>query len=327
MRGEREFGLLAILLALVGAYVAVEGMQRGFGAVFTDPVFLGKGNMVNLAKSIGIYGVFSIAVGIIIIGGGIDLSIGSLFALLGIILAGMLASGVAWPVALIVVLLIAMAIGLTHGLIIAGLGIQPFVVTLCGLLIYRGLARFIAHDETRGLAGVKYPALRDLVAGDLFGIPAPFIWLVVISLVAAVVLHGSVYGRYLFAVGRNEEAVRYSGINSKVVIATTYVVGGLLVGIAAVLIGFYTNSISPATHGNFFELYGIAAAVLGGCSLRGGQGSILGILIGTVLIQLLRNIVNLQGIDSSLEFCVMGGVILAAVIADRLLVLRKKSRA
>jgi ribose transport system permease protein len=134
------------------------------------------------------------------------------------------------------------------------------------------------------------------------------------------VLHRSVFGRYLFAVGKNEEAARYSGINSRKVIAAAYVISGLLAGISTVYFAMYTRSISPASHGNFYELYAIAAAVLGGCSLRGGEGSVLGIVLGAVLLQVLQNLVNLLGIPSSLNFAVMGGVILIGVIADQQLV-------
>jgi ribose transport system permease protein len=134
-----------------------------------------------------------------------------------------------------------------------------------------------------------------------------------------VILHRSVYGRYLFAVGRNEEAARYSGINSRRIITTAYVISGALAGMAAIIFAFYTNSISPSSHGNFFELYGIAAAVLGGCSLRGGEGSVVGILIGVALLQVLQNLVNLLGVPSSLNFAVMGAVILVGVIGDQIL--------
>ena len=121
------------------------------------------------------------------------------------------------------------------------------------------------------------------------------------------------------AVGRNEEAARYSGINSKAIITSAYVISAGLTGVASILLSFYTNSISPSSHGNFYELYAIAAAVLGGCSLRGGEGSIIGILIGTALLQVLRNLVNLLGIPPSLDFAVMGAVILIGVIADQIL--------
>ena len=141
-----------------------------------------------------------------------------------------------------------------------------------------------------------------------------------------IVLHRSVYGRYLFAVGRNEEAARFSGINTRWVIASAYVLAGLLTGISGILFAFYTNSVSPSSQGNFYELYGIAAAVLGGCSLRGGEGSILGMLIGTALLLVLENLVNLLGIDSSLNFAVMGAVVLVGVLADQLFQARSARR-
>ncbi len=123
----------------------------------------------------------------------------------------------------------------------------------------------------------------------------------------------------MLAVGRNEEAARFSGINTNLVITGAYVIAGLLTGISGIMIAFYTNSVSPSNHGNFYELYAIAAAVLGGCSLRGGEGSIIGIVIGTALLQVLQNLVNLLGIPSSLNFAVMGAVVLLGVMADQML--------
>jgi len=286
-----------------------------------NPRFLSAANLQNMARLIGAYGIFSLGLGIVIITGGIDLSVGSLFALLGVLLSMMLTAW-GWPAALAVIsiLCIAMAVGALHGLLITKLRLQPFIVTLCGLLFYRGLARFIANDETKGFGSAAgFEWLRSLVTGNVLGIPTPFVILLIISVVMWVVLHRSVYGRYLFAVGRNETAARYSGINSARIIGSAYVILGLLASISAIVFAFYTNSISPSSHGSFFELYGIAAAVLGGCSLRGGEGSIVGILIGTALLQVLQNLVNLLGIPSSLNFAVMGAVILTGVIADQIL--------
>jgi ribose transport system permease protein len=286
-----------------------------------NPRFLAGANLQNMARLIGAYGIFSIGIGMVIITGGIDLSVGSVFALLGVLLSMMLTEW-GWPAALAVsaVVAIAMSLGLLHGFLVTRLGLQPFIVTLCGLLFYRGLARFIAHDETKGFGSAAgFEGLRDLATGSLIGIPTPFVLLTLISVLMWVVLHRSVYGRYLFAVGRNEEAARYSGINSSRIIAGAYVVSGALAGLAAIIFAFYTNSVSPSSHGNFFELYGIAAAVLGGCSLRGGEGSIVGILIGAALLQVLQNLVNLLGVPSSLNFAVMGAVILLGVIGDQFL--------
>jgi ribose transport system permease protein len=224
-----------------------------------------------------------------------------------------------WPVAVLVVLGIAMLLGLAHGLLVTRAKLQPFIVTLCGLLIYRGVARYIAHDSTKGFSGAEgIETLRSLASGKLFGVPMPFVILIALAVVMWFVLHRSIYGRYLLAVGRNEQAARFSGINTRLVIASSYVIAGLLTGVSGIMIAFYTNSVSPSNHGNFYELYGIAAAVLGGCSLQGGEGSIIGILIGTALLLVLQNLVNLLGIDSSLNFAVMGAVVLFGVLADQI---------
>ncbi|PYU90122.1 MAG: sugar ABC transporter permease [Acidobacteria bacterium] len=286
-----------------------------------NPRFLAGANLQNMARLIGAYGIFSIGLGMVIITGGIDLSVGSVFALLGVLLSMMLTEwrwGSVWAVSAVIVM--AMGLGWLHGFLITEVRLQPFIVTLCGLLFYRGLARFIANDETKGFGSAAgFEGLRNLATGSLVGIPTPFVLLLAVSLVMWIVLHRSVYGRYLYAVGRNEEAARYSGINSRRIINSAYVISGALAGIAGVVFAFYTNSISPSSHGNFFELYGIAAAVLGGCSLRGGEGSIVGILAGTALLQVLQNLVNLLGVPSSLNFAVMGAVILVGVVADQIL--------
>jgi ribose transport system permease protein len=306
---KKELGtfLLLVLLCVVVAIL--------------NPRFLAPANLQNMARLIGMYGIFSIGLGLVIITGGIDLSVGSVFALLGVVMSMMLTEW-GWPSALAVVAIIGLgtALGALHGLLITKVRVQPFIVTLCGLLFYRGLARFISNDETKGFgAGRGFETLRDIATGSVLGIPTPFVLLVVVSVVMWVVLHRSVYGRYLYAVGRNETAARYSGINSQRMVASAYIILGALVGIAGIVFAFYTNSISPSSHGNSFELYGIAAAVLGGCSLRGGEGSIIGILIGTALLQVLQNLVNLLGIPSSLNFAVLGAVILIGVIADQIL--------
>ena len=310
---SKEVGILVLLVVL-----CLAGWAKNHD-------FISVVNLQNMAQLVGLYGIFSLGLGIIIITGGIDLSVGSAFALLGVLMAMMLSEH-HWPAALAVVAIIALGMGMgtIHGFLITRVGLQPFIVTLCGLLLYRGLARFISHDETKGFGTSHgFEHLRDAATGSILGVPTPFVILIILSVILWIVLHRSIYGRYLFAVGRNEEAARYSGINARGIIASAYILSGALVGIAGILIAFYTNSVSPSSHGNFYELYGIAAAVLGGCSLRGGEGSIIGILIGAALLQVLQNLVNLLGIDSSLNFAVMGAVILMGVIADQLFKRRK----
>src|SRR5258708_1583113 len=159
-----------------------------------NPRFLSPANLQNMARLIGAYGIFSIGLGIVIITGGIDLSVGSVFALLGVLLSMMLTAW-GWPAALavIIILVIAMSVGALHGLLITKLRLQPFIVTLCGLLFYRGLARFIAHDETKGFGSAAgFEWLRSLVTGAVLRVPTPFIILVIISVLMWVVLHRSV---------------------------------------------------------------------------------------------------------------------------------------
>ncbi|MFZ4509134.1 MAG: ABC transporter permease [Fimbriimonas sp.] len=317
MKVPKEVGILALLLVLC-AFVSV-----------MNPRFLGPENLQNTARLIGLYGIFSLGVGVVIITSGIELSIGSTFALMGVLLAMMLTERHLHPVVAVgAVLALTTAIGAWHGFLITRLKMQPFIVTLCGLLFYRGIARFVARDETKGFGTSEgFEGLRDAATGSVYGVPTPFVILLVVAALMWVLVHRSVYGRHLMAVGRNEEASRYSGLNTRRIIATAYVICGLLTGVAGVLIAFYTNSVSPSTHGNFYELYGIAASVLGGCSLRGGEGSVTGVLLGAALLQVLQNLVNLLGIPSSLNYAVMGAVILLGVMADQLLRDRKRTPA
>jgi ribose transport system permease protein len=306
---RKELAIFLLLIVLCAIVTAL------------NPRFVSASNLQNTSRLIGAFGIFSLGLGLVIISGGIDLSVGSAFALLGVLLSIMLSEWhVAWPAAVLTLLALGALLGWIHGLLVTRLGLQPFIVTLCGLLLYRGLARFIAGDETKGFGdSAGFETLQRLATGSLLHVPTPFVLLMVIAAMMWVILHRSIYGRHLFATGRNETAARYSGVNTRRVVAGAYVILGVLTGVAAIVFAFYTNSISPSSHGNFFELYGIAAAVLGGCSLRGGEGSVLGILLGTTLLQVLQNLVNLLGIPSSLNFAVMGGVILIAVVSDQVL--------
>jgi ribose transport system permease protein len=314
---KKDLSLLVLIL-VVGTVVAV-----------INPRFLSPINIANTANLIGLFGMFSIGMGFVIITGGIELSVGSIFALLGVIFIDLLVTyEMPWPLAVVLMVLAGTALGWLHGKLVTKMNLQPFVVTLCGLLIYRGIARYYTDDGTAGFEfGVNFPALEWLTTGRTFGlIPHSFIIFILLALVLGVVLHKSVFGRYLFAVGKNEEAARYSGIRTGRIITAAYVINGALCGLSAIYLAMYTRSISPASHGSFYELYAIAAAVLGGCSLRGGEGSMLGIVLGTILLQVLQNLVNLLGIPSSLNFAVIGGVILIGVLADQQLMRRRQAK-
>ena len=304
---RKDLGLLVLIL-VIGTVVAL-----------INPRFLSPVNLSNTANLIGLFGIFALGQAFVIVSGGIELSVGSIIALLGVVFVDLVAGGsLPWPAAMIVVLALGCLMGLVHGVLITRMGLQPFVVTLCGLLVYRGIARYYTEDATAGFPfGASFPWLEWLVAGRFYGIPHSLIMFAALAGIMALVLHRSVFGRHLFAVGKNEEAARYSGINTTRITVTAYIMCCGLTAVAAVFIAMYTRSISPSSHGNFYELYAIAAAVLGGCSLRGGEGSIVGVVLGTVLLQVLQNLVNLLGIPSSLNFAVMGSVILIGVLADQ----------
>jgi ribose transport system permease protein len=331
---KKDLGLLVLIL-LIGTVVAI-----------INPRFLLAANISNTANQIGLFGIIAIAQAFVIVTGGIELSVGAIVALLGVLFIDLIVNGgVHWALAALIVVAAGMLMGLVHGTLVARLGMQPFVVTLCALLIYRGTARYYTEDATVGFGfGASFPTLEWLTAGRseilqplarLFGhdgptiaVPHTLIALAIVTLAAGVVLHRSVLGRYLFAIGKNEEAARYSGIATARVTIAAYLICCGLTAFNAILLAMYTRSISPAVHGNFYELYAIAAAVLGGFSLRGGEGSILGVVLGTILLQVLQNLVNLLGIPSSLNFAVMGSVILLGVLADQQIArLRKHSLA
>lgn len=229
------------------------------------------------------------------------------------------------PMALLSVVLISCGLGLVHGLLVTRARLQPFVVTLCGLMIYRGLARWLTGDNPAGFAeyadglcelGSGRLNIYTDAAGQSFGIPYPFFVLVGVGVAAAIFLNRTIWGRYLLALGRNEEAALFSGINTKQVTLLAYVICTGLAGVGGILFALDSLSISPSSFGNFFELYAIAAAVLGGCSLRGGEGSISGVIIGTAAMQVLNNLIVLLQISAQLEGVIIGLVILLGVLAD-----------
>ncbi len=310
---KKLLGIFGLLLAVcLFAAWASESFRSGY-------------NVENLIRRTALFGVIGIGVTFVIVTGGIDLSIGSVICLVGCGLPWLLTVQ-KWslPAALLMVLVMSVGIGLMHGLLITKLRLQPFIVTLCGLMLYRGITRGFTSDQTVGF-GDGYKGLRVLATGKIsipfvqgFEIPAPWVVLVIVGVLAAIFLNRTIYGRYLLALGRNEDAARYSGINTGGMIILAYVICSTLAGLGGVLFVLDVNSAQPVDFGNFYELYAIAAAVLGGCSLRGGEGSILGVIIGTALILVLRNVVTLVTNHSNIEFAIIGTVILIGVIADEL---------
>ncbi len=294
-----------------------------------NPNFLTAINLYNTLRWSSIYAFFGIAVAFVIITGGIDLSIGSVIGLVGSVLMVMLVQK-QMPVwqGIAAVLGISVAIGLFHGLLITKMRLQPFIVTLCGFLLYRGLARYITNDETGGF-GEGFDSMVYLAGGKPFSIPVPglarplpipmpMLIMFALAAVAAIFLNFTIWGRYLLALGRNEQAARYSGINTGRMTLLAYVLCSTITGLAGIIYAMEIKSIQPGGLGEGMELYAIAAAVLGGCSLRGGEGSIIGVVLGAALMQLIYNAINILGIPTHLVQAIIGGVILIGVIVDEL---------
>ncbi len=311
---------IAGLLLVIAMITTVLSYDEGSG----NYTFLSAYNLENLLRRLGMFGVLSIAAAFVIVTGGIDLSIGSVVCVAGCVLPWLLGTcGVPAWLALPLVLLLCATIGLWHGFLVVGLRLQPFVVTLCGLLLYRGLMRNFTGDQTMGFgdadSGLRWLATGKIPITDGFGLPVPLCVLIVVAIVTGVLWQRTVWGRHLFALGRNEEAARFAGVPTGRLTVLAYVACSLLAGLGGCLFVLDVNSAQASSFGSFYELYAIAGAVLGGVALRGGEGFVIGVVLGAALMQLLSNTINLVADSNQLEFAVVGAVILMGAAFDELL--------
>ncbi|MSR41948.1 MAG: ABC transporter permease [Phycisphaerales bacterium] len=310
---KKSLGIITLFLAIcIFTSIYGEGFLSGY-------------NLMNLTQRTALFSILALGAGVVIVAGGIDLSIGSVVCLTGIMTPWLLVEHGWSPWSVIpLVLTMSAAIGLFHGLLITRLRLQPFLVTLCGLLLYRGIARWMTGDQSQGFQG-GFEDVRSIALGRFeipflgdYRLPATVIPVLVIALLMGFCFSRTVWGRWLLATGRNESAARYSGVPTAWLTTGAYVVCSLLAGFGGMLFIFDTGSAQPSDFGNFYELYAIAAAVLGGCSLRGGEANVLGILVGTATLLVLRTAIILLGLGSQLEFAVIGGVLLLGIATDEL---------
>jgi ribose transport system permease protein len=300
--------------------------------------FLGASNIVNTSRQISMLGILSIGIAFVIITGGIDLSIGSVVGLTGVIIARVSSTqtgGLSYPlwVGITVALIAAVVVGVIQGLLITRLKLQPFIVTLGFMLLIRGVSQTIVDG---GVISMGDSPLLNLASGGLLHIGRdpiigwPLLIFGTVAAVGAYVLHYTVLGRYIYAIGGNRDAARYSGINVNRVELLTYVISAGAAGIAGICYSAYIGQMNQKV-GESYELYAIAAAVLGGCSLRGGEGTIFGILIGASMMRVIDNGINMfqvqyadgEGIrriwrlNNNWQWIIVGAVILVAVILDQ----------
>ncbi|WP_434053647.1 MAG: ABC transporter permease [Roseibium sp.] len=281
-------------------------------ALTTDR-FLNPGNLSNLSLQVSIVALIAIGSTIVIITAGIDLSAGSMVALLTMLLAEMLKfMGLPLPLAILFVLGCGLVLGLTNGVLTAYLRIPSFITTLAGLIAFRGLA--LLFNNGSPIFSLD-PNLEPLFYGSLMGIPLPFYYLVFFYGLAAVVMNYSKLGREIYAIGGNPSAAALSGINVRRVQTYAFAIAGFMTAVAAVLMAARLNSGSP-NYGQTLELQAIAAAVVGGASLAGGRGNVLATLIGSLTIVVVQNALNLNAVPTSVQNIVLGIIILAAVGVD-----------
>lgn len=280
-----------------------------------SPNFLTVNNLLNVLRQVSINALIAFGMTFVILTGGIDLSVGSILALTGAVTAGLMAGGMDPVLAMFLGLLLGAVLGAINGVIIAKGKVAPFIATLATMTIYRGLT--LVYTEGRPISGLgDSQAFQLLGKGYFFGIPVPVITMAITFGILYFILKKTTFGRRVYAVGGNEEASRLSGISVDRIKIYVYSLTGALAALAALILTSRLNSAQP-TAGNMFELDAIAAVVLGGTSLTGGRGWIVGTLIGALIIGVLNNGLNLIGVSSFFQQVVKGAVILVAVLLDR----------
>ncbi len=304
----REFGTLLGLLVLCAAlWIAT-------------PHFLTASNLINVVEQSTIIGIIAVGMTFVIITAGIDLSVGSLVALSGIAFGTAVQQGVPIPVAALIGLGTGAACGTVNGLLITLGRLPPFIATLGMMSMARGAALMLS--DGRPISG--YPGgFRALATGSVLGIPVPVLLMLAIYALAHFTLVRTTLGRYTYAIGGNEEAATLSGVNVRAYKSMVYTISGLLSGVTALLLVARLNSAQPIA-GIMYELDAIAAVVIGGASLMGGAGTVIGTLIGALIMAVLRNGLNLLGVPSYIQQVAIGAVIIIAVLVD--MALRRRAR-
>lgn len=281
---------------------------------FYNDRFLTTANLLNQGRLMTEVGLIVVAMSFVIITGGIDLSVGSIVGLSAILVGVFWKAGLPLPLAAFMSVLVGVAGGFFNGYVITRFKVPPLIATLATLALYRGLAEGISQAQSvRG-----YPDwFQSLGQGNLFGVPVQLWLLAISSLVGVFILRFTPVGRMIYAIGNNEAAARYSGINVNKIKLWIYAGSGLLSGIAAIVFVARVST-TRSDMGTGLELDAITAVVLGGTSIFGGRGSILGSLLGLILIQVLKNGLSLSGVKGDGTIVVIGAVLIVAVLISNL---------
>lgn len=313
---------LAGVIVLLGVlFVALSMYDNAFS----------QSNIIDVLNRHGHLGIMTIGVALLIIIGGIDLSIGSVVGFSAIHFGVLMEAGVHPWLALLITVAYGPMIGSLYAFLINKIKLQPFLVTLCGMFIYRGIARSLTAKNT-GLVQIRsnhesfgrsLDTMRSIFIGKdaegALNVPMMLILLVIICLVLGVILHMTAWGRYWYAIGSNEKAAAYAGVRVEYHKWIVYMICSTLASFAGVLYLLDAGSAAPDSVGTSMELYAITAAVLGGCSLRGGEGLMLGFFLGALVQPVIKNLMVFRGTPSAMEPWVMGKILLIGTIADELI--------
>ncbi|WP_251005990.1 ribose ABC transporter permease [Carnobacterium sp. ISL-102] len=299
-------GKLGPLLALVVLVILV---------TVVNPGFISPNNLLNLLRQVSTNALIAFGMTFVIITGGIDLSVGSTLALSSALMAGAIASGLDPILAMVLSLFAGTAFGAVNGLLITKGKMAPFIATLATMTIYRGLT--LVYTNGNPITGIGDSFIFKFVGrGYLFGIPFPVVLMIISFILLYILLHKMTFGRKTFAIGGNEKAAFIAGIKNDRIKTGIYAISGLMASLAGIIITSRLDSAQP-TAGTSYEMDAIASVVLGGTSLSGGRGRLVGTLIGALIIGTLNNGMNLLGISSFYQQVVKGIVIIIAVLLDR----------
>ena len=297
----------------VGTFIGLIGLSAVLWIL--SPHFLTVSNLLNVAQQTAINAIIAVGMTFVIITAGIDLSVGSIMALSGVVLASALHNGIPLPAALLSALGTGLLCGLLNGLLITLGGLPPFISTLGMMSVARGAA--LMYTQGRPISGFA-DNYRHLATGEFLRIPSPILIMLSVYLLAHFALARTKLGRYSYAIGGNEQAALLSGVNVRFYKTIVYGLSGMLSGLAAIILTARLDSAQPIA-GIMYELDAIAAAVIGGTSLMGGEGTVVGTLIGALIMGVLRNGLNLLGVSSFLQQIVIGSAIIIAVLIDMIL--------
>ncbi len=314
---QRERNLLQALISSQAFWVTVAVLAIAAVMVTISDAFARPQNLFNITRNFAFFGIMALGMTVVIITAGIDLSVGSVMGLVGIVTGLIMASGYPIWVGIPAGLLVALGVGFINGALIAYMRLSPFVVTLGMLSIARSMALVVSNNKMFWQFGPDHDKLLALGGGQTFGIANPVLILVALTFVFGFVLNYTQWGRHVYAIGGNEQAARLTGIPVDRIKVSVYMLSSLMAGVAAILMIGWLGSVTNAL-GLTYELQVIASAVIGGANLMGGVGTAYGAFVGAALIEVIRNSLLLAGVDPYWQGTFVGLFIILAVTLERI---------